>query len=154
MSETQSVQQPASLCVFRDRNYRALVVLNQRHAGLNCSHYGNRSEVWLQLRRKITKILAYLLPDDAQDANHLSVHNSNISPHRSTLGLTKKLNHIIASSDSGDYLRRLIVLCSTDCILAIEAKIVAGRGAVALRHILASGSQDPPNGKLSSWYEE
>lgn len=145
MVKTQPGQNPATLGVFRNRDYRPPVLVTKSQRGLDCAHDRNRLQKRLQLRLEIGKKLAVVvLSNNADDTGNFTIQLGNVRTNRAWQLPSVEAFQVAGASESRYYLP------STDSISATAASNVAGLGAVASRHILESVSQSPPNAMSSS----
>ena len=147
MIEAEAVQDPASLGVFRYRDYRPLVFVAESQSRLYATHYSHAFQVGLQFRLEVGKELAdAVLPGDTDNPGDLAVQLSDCGANGKGHLLAEEGLDVPIVGRANDYFLR-----STDSISAIAASSVTGFGAFASRHIRESVSQSPPKAKLSSW---
>lgn len=149
MLKAEPVENPTPFGVLSDSYHRATVLIAKSQAGLDTAHYRYGFQVGPQLLIEIAEILAVaVLPDDTKQTHHAAIQFGHHRAQRAVRPIAEKLRNVLV--------RGLTYLdsrpdFSTDSNSAIAASIVQGLGAAPCRHILESGPQSPPNGKLSSW---
>lgn len=150
MREPKPVQKPAAFCVFRNGNHRPPVLICKPEPLLDCAHYSDTSQVWLQLGSVIGEIFTiFSLAYHADNASLLAIQKDHDGAHGAGDRTTIIFLEIELRGWPAGYLRRLLAR-SIDSITAKAANRVAGLGADASKHILESVSQSPPKEKSSS----